>query len=116
VANPSGKPGGWWRILYELAAVCQVDPDRRGRTLRELVWMSHQRGKHEWQQTALLASILINANRDPKKQRRPVEPSDLNPYEQDKPRRRDGIRISKQNRAILKKLFTKKGGHVIGAD
>jgi len=77
--------------------------------------MSNYRGKHEWQQTALLASILINANRDPKKQRKPVDPDDLNPYVEDKPRRRDGVRVCKGNRAILKKLFSKKGGNVIGA-
>lgn len=78
--------------------------------------MSHQRGRHEWQQTALLASILINVNRDPDKQRRPIEPDQLNPYEQDKPRRREGVRVCKANRAILKKLCSKRGGNVIGAD
>lgn len=78
--------------------------------------MSTQRGKHEWQQTALLASILINANRDPEKQRRPIEPDQLNPYVQDKPRRREGVRVCKANREILKKLCSKRGGNAIGAN
>ncbi|MEW4566125.1 hypothetical protein AB1K70_26645 [Bremerella sp. JC770] len=78
--------------------------------------MSNQRGKHEWQQTALLASILINANRDATKQRRPVAPDDLNPYVEEKTRRREGVRVCKANREIIKKLCSKRGGNVIGAD
>ncbi|MEW4451290.1 hypothetical protein AB1L30_01265 [Bremerella sp. JC817] len=78
--------------------------------------MSNQRGKHEWQQTALLASILINANRDPKKSKRPIEPSQLNPYEEEKPRRRTGVRICRANREVLKKLFSRGKGNVIGQD
>ena len=64
--------------------------------------MSNQRGKHEWQQTSLLASILINANRDPKK--RAISPDEINPYVKSK-QSSGGLRICKQNQAILKKLF-----------
>ncbi|MHC2067632.1 hypothetical protein ACYFX5_09185 [Bremerella sp. T1] len=76
--------------------------------------MSHQRGKHEWHQTALLASILINANRDSKKQRQPIDPAQLNPYIEEKPRRSEGVRVCKANRDIIKKLCSKRGGNVIG--
>lgn len=111
---PRGRPvGGWWQIVHELAAVCQVDPNRRGQTLREIVWMSNQRGKHEWQQTALLASILINANRDPKK--RPISPDEINPYVKSK-QSSGGLRICKQNQAVLKKLFTERAKHAIGIE
>jgi len=52
-------------------------------TLRELAWMFKSRQKMEWERTARVSSILANANRDPKKQRRPFNEVDLNPYRDD---------------------------------
>lgn len=71
------------------------------------MWSSEQAGRHDWNQTALIAAILINANRDPKRQRRPIEPSQLNPYAE-KRVRQNGLRVCRQNRTVLKKLFAKK--------
>lgn len=54
-----------------------MDPDPL--TLRELVLMAEGRDGAEWERTSLLAMLIANANRDPKKHG-PFKPSDFNPY------------------------------------
>lgn len=49
-------------------------------TLSELCRMADAREESEWNQTALIAAILENSNRDPEKRKRPFSPSDFNPY------------------------------------
>ena len=40
--------------------------------------------KDLWDQTSLLAMLLANANRDPKKKRKPYTTADFDPYEKRK--------------------------------
>lgn len=49
-------------------------------TLRQLVWMADGRRIELWNQTAQLAALIANVNRDPKKQPEPFSPSDWHPY------------------------------------
>jgi hypothetical protein len=48
--------------------------------LRELLIMAEARSKDNWNHTSTLLALMININRDPKKQRA-VKPRELNPHE-----------------------------------
>lgn len=56
--------------------------------------MVEGRQRSEWQHTSHLLSLLANANRNPKKQRKPYKPKDFYPFaveqhEEPKPQRVD---------------------------
>jgi hypothetical protein len=44
------------------------------------MWMWEGRSEHAWAQTSLLAYLTAEANRDPKRRRRPFEAADFNPH------------------------------------
>ena len=62
-------------------------------TLRELIQAVRERERSHWARTSLLACILANSARDPKRQRHPFVPDDFNPYRTPTPK---GIRLNKQ--------------------
>jgi hypothetical protein len=71
-----------------------VNPDPL--TLRELLAMAEAKSRDNWNHTSAVLALIINVNRDPKKQRA-VKPKELNPHEQ-KPRtilRGKGLRVLK---------------------
>jgi len=79
-----------------------VDP--RPFKLRQLGQMADGRDQVEWNRAAVIAAGVWNAIRDPKKRRTAWQPADFHPYIKTAPK--PGIRLNKQNRATLKKLFT----------
>jgi hypothetical protein len=71
-----------------------VNPDPL--TLRELLAMAEAKSRDNWNHTSAILALIINVNRDPKKQRA-VKPKELNPHER-KPRtilRGKGLRVLK---------------------
>ena len=58
-------------------------------------------GRTSWAQTSLIACILANANRDPKKRSRPYTPADFDPYAEDADRE-DSRRLTAENITDLK--------------
>ena len=50
-------------------------------TLRELLAMAEAKSKDNWNHTSAILALIINVNRNPKKQR-PLSPKELNPHEQ----------------------------------
>ena len=56
-----------WRDVWRIAGALGIDP--RFLTLRQLLDMADGHGRDRWARTSLVAAILANANRDPKKQR-----------------------------------------------
>jgi len=56
-----------WRVVYELAGVCGIDPGPL--TLRELLFMAEARGRESWAHTSAILALIANVNRDPKKTR-----------------------------------------------
>lgn len=63
-------------MIYESAGIAGVDPGPM--TLRELLWMSEARGRHEWGQTAFILAKLHNVNCT--KESDCITPDDCNPY------------------------------------
>jgi len=55
-------------------------------TLRELAWMADGKRKHDWSQAAMVAAVIANCHRDPKRQRRPYHPDDFNPMTPRRPK------------------------------
>jgi hypothetical protein len=75
-------------------------------TLRQLLWMAEGQGRERWAHTSLIAAILANANRDPKKGRA-LRPEDFDPYatRQSRP---DVIEVNQDNIGLLRQAFTGK--------
>lgn len=65
--------------------------------------MADGRGEFAWGQTALLATLLVNAHRDPRKAR-PARVSDFNPYMKGCPRQQ-AILVDKSSIHLLRKAF-----------
>ena len=51
-----------------------------GLSLRELLWMSHAKMRHDWDGTSTLWAIIANTVRDPKQKREPFLPTDIHPF------------------------------------
>lgn len=69
--------------------------------------MARARLKHTWRPLALIASLLFNANRDPKKTKA-LTPEDMNPYEtRRKQSRTDQVlpATDKESWAMFKQAF-----------
>jgi hypothetical protein len=62
-----------------LAGIAGVDPNPL--TLRELIAMAEAKSRDNWNHTSSILALIINVNRNPKKQRA-VKPNELNPHEQ----------------------------------
>lgn len=73
--------------MWELAGIAGLDPTYR--TLREMVWASTAKRRHDWQIASELWAPLANAVRDP---RYPAfVPQDINPFGPDgDPKTADG--------------------------
>ena len=50
-------------------------------TLRELITMAEAKSRDNWNHTSAILALIINVNRNPKKQRA-IKPNELNPHEQ----------------------------------
>lgn len=85
--------------------------DPRPFTLRELLQMRNGREKQEWNHTALVAMILANANRDPKK--KPWQFSHFHPFEEVK---ESGSTLRAENITDLKVLLPDKSKHASVTD
>lgn len=70
--------------------------------------MSEARQRERWDHTSFIIATLMNANRDPKKRRRPFAPSEFNPFSPDSVRgsSSDGIQITPKTIHFLK-VFVK---------
>lgn len=73
-------------------------------TLRQLLWMAEGQGRERWAHTSLLAAILANTNRDPKKGR-PLKPDDFNPYAT-KRGGADSIEVNGNTIGLMKQAFS----------
>ncbi|MGE4529660.1 MAG: hypothetical protein AB7D00_14945 [Rhodospirillaceae bacterium] len=76
-------------------------------TLRELVHMARGRLESDWDRTATLLALIANVNRDPKRQRA-RRPEEFHPF-RSRPQS-GGVRITRQNIGLLKKVFIEKKG------
>ena len=79
-------------MVYRAAGVLGLDPGPY--TLRELMWMWEGRSEHQWDQTALLACLIANANRNPKKRRRPFAVEEFNPHTRRNAPRPKGVKAT----------------------
>ena len=68
--------------------------------------MAEGLGRERWARTALLACVVANAARDPKK-RRPFTPDDFNPYA-DRSRHGDVIEVNRETVGLMREAFTGK--------
>ena len=60
----------------------------------------------QWDHTASILVVYANCHRDPEKKKRPYELHDFHPFRDRDPRSGGGgIRICKDNRDVLKKVF-----------
>jgi mitochondrial fission protein ELM1 len=73
-----------------------------------LLWLAEGQGRERWAHTSLVCSILANANRDPKKRRKPYKPDDFNPYSETM--REDYVVVNKDNIGLMKEAFTGRKG------
>ena len=67
--------------------------------------MADGRCRADWDHTASLLSMMANANRDPKKRRRPFNPLDFHPYATASCRRAASATETTKDLSILKALF-----------
>lgn len=71
--------------------------------------MATGRLKREWDQTALIASGVWNAIRDPKKRRQPFTPlsPEMNPYAEETRAAggKDRVALKAENRGVLGRIF-----------
>lgn len=66
--------------------------------------MAERRDEADWERTSLLATMIANANRDPRKHG-PFKPSDFNPYTLSAKKR---ARRELDGLGMLKEIFTEK--------
>ena len=66
--------------------------------------MGDGRGRAQWAQTSLLAALIANGNRDPKKTRAFSE-ADFDPYAAEDRRRAKAVTITKENVGLMKRAF-----------
>lgn len=64
-------------MIYQLAGILGIDP--AGLTLRELMWMADARRHHDWGQVSSMLAATYEVHRDPKRRRKPFQPSEFNP-------------------------------------
>ena len=80
------------------------------------MWLAEGHGRDAWSRTALLCTLIANANRDPKKTR-PFRVEDFNPYVSACGHARAGgrepaevIEVTRDNIGLLKQAFIGKKG------
>ena len=69
--------------------------------------MAEGHGRESWAHTSLIAALLANAHRDPKKGR-PFRVNDFNPYGRE--RLGNVIEVTRENVSILRQAFSRFGG------
>jgi hypothetical protein len=70
-------------LINQLAGILGMNPDPF--TLNDLSEMVHARNKAAWSHTAFISATIINSNPF-RKNKRAVEPNELNPYAQQEQR------------------------------
>ena len=75
------RVGGTWRLLCELAAIAEKDPERY--TLRELSWMAEARDRYAWNRTFAVLAQLYNVNREQGDE--PIQPMKFFPWADGEP-------------------------------
>lgn len=71
--------------------------------MRQLLWMAEGQGRERWAHTSLIAAILANANRDPKKGRA-WKPEDFNPFTHRRAAA-DVVEVDKDTIGLMKQAF-----------
>lgn len=70
--------------------------------------MKQGKDKADWSIASNVLAMIANTARDPKRQRRPFQADDFNPFAQR--RKPGGVRLAKGNRATLRAMFNASGG------
>lgn len=65
------------------------------------MWMSRGKQEDQWNHTALLAAMIANSVRDPKKKRKPYQPEDFLPFKRKRKASSGGKEGFKALRALI---------------